>query len=72
MSLDAGTIYKFRVRARNAYGYGEYSDEFEVLCAYIPEPPFDANTLVELNQVKFEWSEGVTNGSPITGYRIFI
>lgn len=72
VSLDAGTIYRFRVRARNAYGYGDYSEEFQVLCAYIPEPPFDATTLIENNEVIVEWSEGVTNGSPITAYRIFV
>lgn len=44
MSLNAGTIYEFKVEARNQYDYSEYSTVFSVLCATIPEIPTDVIT----------------------------
>jgi len=34
-----GTVYSFRVEARNAYGYSTYSAEVSVLAATIPATP---------------------------------
>jgi hypothetical protein len=35
-SLQAGTIYKFKLEARNIYGYSAFSETLEVLCAAAP------------------------------------
>lgn len=35
-NLVAGRVYKFRYRARNIYGWGEYSDQGDILAAAIP------------------------------------
>ena len=36
-SLTAGTTYKFRIRAKNAYGYGSYSSETSIKASDKPE-----------------------------------
>jgi hypothetical protein len=33
LSLTPGTIYKFKVEARNIYGYGAFSSEVTILAA---------------------------------------
>lgn len=41
--LTAGVQYKFKIEARNAYGYSDYSDEIIVLSGFTPFKP-DAPT----------------------------
>lgn len=36
-NLVAGRLYKFRYRARNIFGWGEYSDQADVLAAAVPD-----------------------------------
>ena len=38
-ALQPGTIYKFKVQARNSYGLSNYSSELSLLAAFIPEVP---------------------------------
>ena len=35
--LTGGTTYRFIVRARNIYGYGPWSPEFQVLASDLPD-----------------------------------
>lgn len=37
--LTPGTVYKFKVQARNSFGLSDYSTELSLLCAYIPDAP---------------------------------
>jgi hypothetical protein len=37
--LTTGLYYKFKVEARNSFGFSEYSDVLTVLCAALPEQP---------------------------------
>jgi hypothetical protein len=37
--LTAGTTYKFKVQARNQYGYSDYSVEVVILAAQAPSVP---------------------------------
>jgi hypothetical protein len=46
VSLSAGTNYQFKVEARNAYGYGPFTEEIDLLCATVPEAPTDPQTTV--------------------------
>lgn len=72
IGLTAGTTYVFTVEARNSYSYSAVSNEIELLCAFVPEPPTTVTT-TNLNElVVFDWNEPVPNGSPITGYKVFI
>jgi hypothetical protein len=70
--LTAGTIYEFKIESRNSYGYSTYSDVIILLCAFIAEPPVTVTTANVNELVTISWSEPVSNGSPITSYRIYV
>jgi hypothetical protein len=70
--LTAGIIFEFKVESRNSYSFSAYSDVITLLCAYIPEPPLTVTT-TNLNElVTIDWIVPVTNGSPITAYKVFV
>jgi len=50
-------VYHFRVRAKNALGYSEWSDEsmFETLPPPPPEPPLACSVLATHNSVTINW-----------------
>jgi hypothetical protein len=54
---DPRTVYHFRVRAKNALGYSEWSDEsmFETLPPPPPEPPHAVCVLATHNSVTINW-----------------
>jgi hypothetical protein len=72
VELIAGVIYQFKVESRNSYGYSAYSSSISLLCAYKPDPPLTVMTANSDNQVKITWKTPVTNGSPITSFKIYI
>jgi hypothetical protein len=73
VSLTAGVIYEFTVEARNSYGYSALSSTFTSLTAFTPEAPFPAPiTTNDKDEVIINWSEPVSNGSPITSFRVYI
>jgi hypothetical protein len=71
-SLTPGITYDFKVQARNSYDYSAYSATLTLLCAWKPFKPDAPTTYRVTDQMYFDWTEPFTNGSPITGYRIFI
>ena len=38
-NLITGVTYKFKIEARNSYGYSVFSDVLNILCASKPEAP---------------------------------
>ena len=54
--LVPGTIYKFKVQARNSYGLSEFSSELSLLAAFIPEIPSKPQSSVIDDQVIIEWA----------------
>lgn len=71
--LIAGTVYEFKVEARNQYDYSEYSETLVLLCAFIPGVPNLVQTTIESNSVvTVTWNLATDNGSPITSYKIYI
>jgi hypothetical protein len=42
------------------------------LCAFIADPPLTVTTANVNELVSISWSEPISNGSPITAYRIYI
>jgi hypothetical protein len=71
--LTIGTLYKFRVKANNAFGKSiEWSEELVLLCAAPPLAPSEPFTQAVASTIKISWSEPDNQGSPVTGYRIFI
>jgi hypothetical protein len=70
--LTSGTTYEFKVESRNSYGYSDFSEVLTLLAAFKPEAPVSVTTSIANDKVIIAWSEPINNGSPITGYRLFI
>jgi titin len=56
IGLTTGTVYKFKVQARNEYGYSTASDEEFVLAAQKPDVPQAPTTTVVDLTVEVAWS----------------
>jgi hypothetical protein len=67
-----GQTYIFKVKARNAFSFGEYSDPVTILSARTPNQPDAPLTTVDGDNVIVDWTAPVDNGSPIIGYRIYL
>lgn len=70
--LTAGTTYKFKVQSQNDYDYSDYSNEVSILAAQKPSAPPAPVTSISALNVKITWGASSDNGSPITGYTIYI
>jgi hypothetical protein len=70
--LTTGEVYVFKVETQNAFGYSEFSEELSILCATVPSQPNTPTTTVTGDEVIFDWSAPVDNGSPIIGYKVYI
>jgi len=70
--LTAGLTYKFKVEARNIYGFSDYSQEISILCASAPSVPAIPMSRNVLDQVNFDWVAPFNNGLPITSYKVMI
>lgn len=71
-TLTTGTDYRFRVRAENLHGFGEYSDEVVVRADDTPAQIDPVTTTVDGQFVTVAWGVPEDNGSAITAYRIKI
>lgn len=70
--MISGSNYLFRVRARNEFGYSEYSDELQLLVAFVPARPVPPVTSVINSTVIVTWTAPFNSGSLITKYKITI
>ena len=71
--LISGSVYKFKIEARNAIGYSVPSVEVLIQASSNPDPPVSLtrdNDNTMSNQVSFTWLDGSANGSPILDYRV--
>lgn len=70
-----GTTYQFKVKARNIYGYGEFSAIVSILTAQIPDQPIalaNVPLVTTAYQIGLSWSAPVFNGgSPLIDYSIW-
>lgn len=70
-SLVAGTIYKFKFRAQNSYGYSDYSDECEAGVSSFPAAPA-APTKNENDSgetfITLQWASSADTELPVLGY----
>lgn len=73
----SGASLTFRYRAMNVHGWSDYSDEFIIVAATVPDAP----TLPSSQAVEFDsklvmsWYAPLNTGGdaiPITGYRIMV
>jgi hypothetical protein len=72
IDLTAGLTYQFKIESRNSYGFSPYSSSITLLCAYVPDPPTTVSTTNLGDKVAITWSSTITNGSPITAFKIYI
>jgi large repetitive protein len=70
--LTSGVTYNFKVQSRNSHGFSDYSDEVTLLCAFKPDAPLTVTTSISNSDVIVSWSNPVDNGSPITGYQVYV
>lgn len=64
--------YDFTIEAKNAYGYSVHSQTLTLLVAYIPAPPIDIETLMDVERVYIKWTLVSDSGSPITEYKVHL
>lgn len=70
--LTTGSIYSFKVRARNAFGFSDFSEPVAILAAQIPDRPAAPVTTFDRTVVIIDWAAPFSQGSPITGYKVLI
>ena len=73
--VTSGAHLKFRYRAQNVHGWSDYSDEFVIVAATIPDPPTNIATISTFvsSAMTLQWLEPVNTGGnavPITAYRV--
>ena len=68
--LVNGATYKFRYRASNKFGWGEYSDISSILAATIPAQAASVETKIENKYVKVSWAYPNDSSAPILEYSI--
>ena len=64
--------YRFRVAAKNKYGWGDYSDVLGVLAAVAPGTPSGVTSTHNGLYTTIAWELPVENGSTVLGYHIML
>lgn len=67
-NLVVGNPYKFRVRAKNIYGWSDFSDEAIIYAYDFPAQPAIMTTAVVGASIRFTFVPPNSNGSLITAY----
>jgi hypothetical protein len=72
--ISPGSVFRFRVRGKNMWGWGSYSAILDVTPSAAPAAPAAVATSVELGagDVVFDWTAPDDNSAAITAYRIEI
>jgi len=72
--ITPGATYQFQVRAKNIWGYGDFSSLLYVEASDVPEAPAIVTTYVDsaTGNVVLDWLEPDDNSSPIFEYLIEI
>lgn len=69
--LTAGITYKYKVRAKNIYGYGTYSTDVSFIASDVPSVMAILSTsLVSSTKVRISWTAPVANFAAIDQYDI--
>jgi hypothetical protein len=70
--VNSGTTYTFRLRARNKWGLGGYSDTVDIEASTTPGQVASPTTSISGSHVLITWTEPANYGSAISAYRIQI
>jgi len=71
-SLKPGTSYLFKVRARNIYGYGNFSNIVSMIPSAAPAMMNEVNTTLSYPYIYINFVPPFNNGLNITSYSIQI
>ena len=69
-SVSVGTNYQFRVRAKNLFGFGPYSDSATLTPVDVPNKMAAPTTSIVNTNVLVSWTAPTANGLAITKYEI--
>ena len=69
-SLIGSTTYSFKVRAFNIYGYGEFSDVYQVVASDLPGKPVIPTVSLSGTDVIVSWVEPAPHSAEIDSYQI--
>lgn len=71
--LYAGTLYSFKVKARNEVGFSAFSNEVQIYASQRPDIPAAPTTTIQDRwSVVINWSPPYDGGAPITSYTVEI
>jgi hypothetical protein len=68
--LVTGRTYRFKYRARNAHGFGPFSEYTSIITAINPAKPSKIVTLNSGTDLIAQWTQSENGGTPITGYKV--
>ena len=72
-SIQIGAVYLFRYRAKNLFGWSDFSEPLHLYAAKVPDTIDIAVTFNEDTNVRISWELPTYNGGlPIISYRIKI
>ena len=69
-----GTLYRFKYRAKNVHGFGDFSPELQVIASTNPQAP-DRPKLIAVDSTKIQLELQPTldnGGSSVTDYKLYI
>ena len=69
-SIVKGTAYRFRLRSKNIYGFGDYSSLATVFSSDVPEMPAPVTTEISGVDVVITWVAPYGNSETITEYDV--
>jgi len=70
--LTPGTVYQFRYRIKNIYGFSQYSPVAEIFAAKVPSIITTPTLSYVDKSVKIKWTAPNNNFNTIQGYKIEI
>lgn len=70
--LSAGTSYTFTIKAKNAIGSSVAASFAAVTAVSVPAAPATPTVAVAGSSANVTWSAPSANGSPITGYKVYL
>lgn len=74
-SITSGTIYTFKVRAKNGIGYSSYSSEARYATARLPDAPIaptKVGSLSNSTHITVAWVEAIATEISINNYRLYV
>jgi|NOAtaT_7_FD_contig_61_2324145_length_2430_multi_2_in_0_out_0_2 hypothetical protein len=72
MFLQPATNYKFKVRAKNIYGWGNWSPEATLFTSDVPLGTLSITMTVVNMNIKISWAKPFENYNALDKYRLYV